>query len=240
MINEEFDDYEFEGFNVGLQPTRNVRSFRFHPDSSFDDFNSDLLVQKIKSEQEEISTLFGSIGNKFVKASSELRISNEFSNLAFIRHMINYYSFMCSTGYNTQESIDKLFKLKKKLPSIKEIKKYFKEFEIWSLNKFELLAIKIILDIHFYTEKLYGSPPYKKLSKSIIPVMIEFYESMPQAKFFIMITLYRAFAEDSKEYLNEIDNHAYSIPYTFLQKLRKLAASLKETTKGCTKEDFYV
>jgi hypothetical protein len=84
----------------------------------------------------DISILFGEMGKKFIKASLNLRISNDIPNLAFIRHVINYYVMYCTTRSNSQESLEALLSLKKKLPSLKMLKKYFEENELSSLNKF--------------------------------------------------------------------------------------------------------
>jgi len=44
--------------------------------------------------------------------------------------------------------------------------------------------------------------------------MIKFYDNIPQAKFSIMITLYRAFAEDSRELLTEMDKLVFAVSHT--------------------------
>jgi hypothetical protein len=69
--------------------------------------------------------------------------------------------------------------------------------------------------------------------------MIRFYENIPQSKFSIMISLYRAFAEDSRERLYEMNNRAYSTPYSFIQELKFQLKSLKTVTDGVTKDHFY-
>lgn len=69
--------------------------------------------------------------------------------------------------------------------------------------------------------------------------MIKFYQSIPQAKFAIMISLYRAFAEDSRERLYQMKNTAHSTPFYFLLNLKKELASLKGVTKGMTEDHFY-
>jgi hypothetical protein len=80
--------------------------------------------------------LFGPIGKKFMKASLKLRISNEMSNLAFIRHVINYYSFHCTAGVYTQISMISLLNLMDQLPKLKDLIKYIKKVDVSSLNKF--------------------------------------------------------------------------------------------------------
>lgn len=84
----------------------------------------------------DISALFGDIGRKFMRASLKLRISNDIANLAFIRHIISYYSFHWTAAAYTQESMESLISLRDHLPKLKEIHKYFKENDISSLNKF--------------------------------------------------------------------------------------------------------
>jgi hypothetical protein len=69
--------------------------------------------------------------------------------------------------------------------------------------------------------------------------MIKFYENIPQSKFSIMISLYRAFADDSRERLYEMNNRAYSTPYSFVQNLKQELSSLKEMTEGVTEDHFY-
>lgn len=69
--------------------------------------------------------------------------------------------------------------------------------------------------------------------------MIKFYENIPQSKFSIMISLYRAFADDSRERLYEMNNRAFSTPYSFVQTLKQELSSLKEMTEGVTEDHFY-
>lgn len=69
--------------------------------------------------------------------------------------------------------------------------------------------------------------------------MIKFYESIPQSKFSIMITLYRAFAEDSRERLFEMNSRAHSTPYAFIQDLKFELKTLTKMTEGVTKDHFY-
>lgn len=76
--------------------------------------------------------------------------------------------------------------------------------------------------------------------KGIIPLMLKFYESIPQAKFSIMISLYRAFAEDSREKLSILKSKAYSTPYSFINNLKQELSWLEEVTDGMTKDHFYV
>jgi hypothetical protein len=89
----------------------------------------------------DISSLFGPVGKKFMKASLKLRISNEIPNLAFIRHIINYYSFYCTAGEYTSEATDNLLALRDQLPKLKEMTKYLKEHDISSLNKFVRFSV---------------------------------------------------------------------------------------------------
>ena len=72
----------------------------------------------------------------------------------------------------------------------------------------------------------------QRLTKQIIPLMIKFYEKIPQSKFVIMISLYRAFAEDSRERLYQLGYHAYSTPYSFIQYFNKELDVLKGITEG--------
>jgi len=57
------------------------------------------------------------MGRKFIKTSLKLRISNDISNLAFIRHIIGYYSLYATTAHESLESMENLINLKKALPS---------------------------------------------------------------------------------------------------------------------------
>ena len=69
--------------------------------------------------------------------------------------------------------------------------------------------------------------------------MLKFYENIPQSKFAIVMSLYRAFAEDSRERLNELQYQAYSTPVSYIQHFKSELTKLEEITKGCTEEDFY-
>lgn len=71
-----------------------------------------------------------------MKASLKLRISKEISNLAFIRHVINYYSFHCTAANYTHESMESLLSLKDQLPKLKDLIKYLKMNDVALLNKF--------------------------------------------------------------------------------------------------------
>ena len=97
----------------------------------------------------DISALFGKMGKKLMRASARLNISNEFANLAFVRHLINFYTFYCTIGEYSRPSMYNLMKLKSKLPKLKDIKMYFKENDIQSLNKFVSLFI-LHQSIEFY------------------------------------------------------------------------------------------
>ena len=55
-----------------------------------------------------------------------------------------------------------------------------------------------------------------------------------------MISLYRAFAEDSRERLLELGSIAFSTPYAFVQNLKKERTNLKQAVEGCTEDHFYV
>ena len=69
--------------------------------------------------------------------------------------------------------------------------------------------------------------------------MIKFYDSIPQSKFSIMISLYRAFAEDSRGRLYEMKSRAYSTPFSFIQNLDYELSLLEELAIGVTKDHFY-
>lgn len=108
----------------------------WHNEGAFNICCFDLVQDLQKLLNIDISALFGDMGRKFMRASLKLRISNDIANLAFIRHIISYYSFHWTAAAYTQESMESLISLRDHLPKLKEIHKYFKENDISSLNKF--------------------------------------------------------------------------------------------------------
>ncbi|CAI2370609.1 unnamed protein product [Moneuplotes crassus] len=190
-------------------------------------------------QYEDISLLFGKIGNALIECSLNLQISNDISNLAFVRHLISYYTAHCVIGGLSSEPTLCLMELKSTIPSMKQMERYLKTEDITNLHKFELLSIKVVLDIHFHIAKIHDSPPYKNLRKKIIPCMIRFYKRISQAKFSIMISLYRAFAEDSRKRLLEMNSRAYSTPYSFIKELKQKLATYNQINQGGEEHHFY-
>ena len=109
---------------------------RYENNTGDEEHNEDCVDKWNNEEFVDISALFGRMGKKFIKASLSLQVSNEIENLAFIRHMISYYAFHWTAGRYIKDSISSLEELKQKLPKVRDICKYFKEYDISSLSKF--------------------------------------------------------------------------------------------------------